>query len=142
MTLPTPTHHSDSTYPPTSFQIYLFTYILFFCDGLLPSQFTRFPSTIFFFLLTSVTHLISFISFFLFLFFLNLTIPSVLLIFFASFSDLLHHFLFLFFFFSLQIHARISYQKANFFTDIVISYYKFFFLNSYYRFLSKFHFPI
>ena len=57
-------------------------------------------------------------SYLFYLIFLNLTIPSVLLIFFASFSDLLHHFLFLLFFFSLQIHAKISDQKANFFTDM------------------------
>ena len=82
------------------------------------TSFTQFPST------NSQSHPLSssrlqLISSSSFSSFLNLTIPSVLLIFFASFSDLLHHFLFLLFFFSLQIHARISDRKANFFRNTV-----------------------
>ena len=62
------------------------------------TSFTQFPST------SSQSHPLSssrlqLISSSSFSSFLNLTIPSVLLIFFASFSDLLHHFLFLLFFF-------------------------------------------
>ena len=82
------------------------------------TSFTQFPST------SSYSHPLSFSRLQLILSssfssFLNLTIPSMLLIFFASFSDLLHHFLFLLFFFSLQIHARILDRKANFFKNTV-----------------------
>ena len=120
------------THPPTSFQIYLFTLLLSFCDALLPSQFTQFPSTIFFFLLTSATHLISFFFFFLFLFFIfyflffksHHTI-SDFFFFFASFSDLLHHFHFLLFFshfksmLEFQIRKQISSQTCSW-TDLRI----------------------
>ena len=91
------------TYPPTSFQIYLFTLLLSFCDALhyflytvsqqqllLPSSSSSSRLR-----LISSSSSSSSSSFF---YKKNLTIPLVLLIFFASFQDLLHHFLFLLFF--------------------------------------------